>query len=111
VAKGDHLGELEQVVLLAVARLSGEAHAGAIQREIGSTIGRVITAASVHVTLSRLERKRFVSPSAALAPAGEGGRPRKVYRVTLQGILELQSVRVAYARLWDGLSFDPLQGT
>jgi len=111
VPKGDHLGEFEQVVLLAVARLHTDAHAAAIQREIAQTTGRLVTQASIHVTLSRLERKKYAVSSAMLGPAGEGGRPRKVYRLSLQGIFELQSSRLAYARLWKGVAFDPLKGS
>jgi PadR family transcriptional regulator len=109
VPKGDHLGEFEQVVLLAVARLRADANAAAIQREIEQVTGRVVTQASIHVTLSRLERKQFAASAATLAPAGEGGRPRKIYRLTLQGVFELQSVRLAYSRLWAGVAFDPLR--
>jgi PadR family transcriptional regulator len=110
MAKGDHLGELEQVVMLAAARLGADAHVAAIQREIGQTTGRAVTRASIHVTLSRIERKGYVTSAAALAPAAQGGRARKIYRLTLQGIFELQSIRLVYSRLWAGIPFDPLQG-
>jgi PadR family transcriptional regulator len=108
--KGNHLGELEHVTLLAIARLGRNADASAIHREIAASTGRAITPATVYVTLGRLEKKRYAKSRAALTDVGRGRRPRKLYRVTLEGIMELQSIRVAHARLWRDLPFDPLSG-
>lgn len=106
--KGDHLGEFEQVALLAVGRLDDDGHGAAIHREILERTGRAVSLASVYVTLSRLERKGYVRAAAELGDAARGGRPRKVFCLTAAGIRELQAVRRAHARLWEGLSFDPL---
>jgi DNA-binding PadR family transcriptional regulator len=108
MAKGDHLGELEQIVMLAVAQCGKGAHGAAIHAEIVKATGRDVSLASVYATLGRLEKKRLLGASAALGGAERGGRPRKEFRVTAAGIRELRSSRVSLDRLWRGLSFDPI---
>ena len=55
------LGEFEQVVLLAIAHLRGEAYGVPIVEEIERRTGRAVARAAVYVTLRRLEEKGFVS--------------------------------------------------
>ena len=54
------LGELEQLVLLALVRLGNGAYGAAIRREIREQTTREVPVASIYVTLDRLEKKRMV---------------------------------------------------
>lgn len=108
MGKGEHLGEFEEVVLLAVGRLGAGGHGASIHEQILEATARDVTVASVYVTLNRLERKGLVNADVALAGEHRGGRPRKLYELTRAGIRELQASRLVRSRLWEGLSFDPL---
>ena len=108
MGKGTHLGEFEEIVLLAVARLDADGHGAAIHEQILEATDRDVSIPSVYVTLSRLEKKGLASTGVSLSGANRGGRPRKVFGVTDAGIRALQESRMVQARLWEGLSFDPL---
>ena len=47
MGKGEFLGEFEQVVLLAVARLQGDGYGVSVRREIARRTGRDVTVGSV----------------------------------------------------------------
>jgi PadR family transcriptional regulator len=47
------LGELEQLVLLAVARLEGSGYGVSIRREIRARVGRQVTLGAVYATLGQ----------------------------------------------------------
>ena len=51
----ERLGELEEMVLLAVLRLAGEAYGGALRRELRSCAGRSPSVSTIYITLMRLE--------------------------------------------------------
>ena len=106
MTKGVHLGEFEEIVLLATARSDG--YGAAIHAEILETTARDVSIPAVYVTLTRLEKKGLVSSSVELAGEERGGRPRKVFAVSPAGVRQLQAVRLLKARLWEGLAFDPL---
>ena len=53
----DHLGEFEQVVLLALARLREPAYGAEIHREILLRTGRDVSIPAVYVTLKRMVGK------------------------------------------------------
>ena len=57
--KGDHLGDLEELILLAVLRLGAEAHGGRIREELSELAGRSVSVSTVYVTLMRLEEAHF----------------------------------------------------
>lgn len=84
MSRAQHLGELELVVLLVMARIDGPTHGMAVYDEIITTTGREISAPTVYITLARLARKQFVR---ALGPVSsdEGGRARKQYSLTKEG--------------------------
>ncbi len=105
--KGGFLGEFEQVVLLAMARLGDAAYGMAISEEIESKTGREVGIGSVYSALDRMERKGYLSSSVGDPTPERGGRAKRYYRLEWAGATALQRSREQYARLWEGLELDP----
>jgi len=97
------LGDLQQLAMLAVARLGADAYGAAIRDELRRVAGRRVSVPTVYVTLVRLEEQGLVRSSEVEREAGEGGRPRRVFDLTPAGWTELQQARAAMARMWDGV--------
>lgn len=102
-------GELEQMLLLAIMRLGADAYGVRIMRELEDRVGRRVSRGSVYVTLDRLEEKAWIESESAPAGSDRGGRPRRVVKVTREGVAELRRSREALLTLWDGLehALDP----
>lgn len=97
------LGELEHQVLLALLRLGDEAYTAPIVEELEERTGRRTTTAAVYVVLRRLEEKGLLTSRMRSAPEGEGGRDRRYFEATPDGLERLREAREVYARLWEGL--------
>jgi DNA-binding PadR family transcriptional regulator len=93
------------VVLLGLARLEEEAYGVSVYEEIERVTGRDVTIPAVYVTLSRLEKKGFVASRVADAD-DTGGRARKYYRPTGQGLSSLELSRSMLNRLFRGVRLD-----
>jgi PadR family transcriptional regulator, regulatory protein PadR len=106
MAKGDWLGEFEQIVMLAVLRLEESAYGMEVRREIALRTGRDTSIGAVYATLDRLEKKGFVR-SHETEPEGDKGRPRRAYRVTAAGASSLDQALSAIASLRQGLRLRP----
>jgi len=100
----EYLGEFEQVVLLALARLGEGGYGARIHGEILDATGRDVSIPAVYVTLKRLERKGLVA-SATRRPAG-GGRAVRVYELLPDGETALRRSRELFDRLWDSPHLD-----
>ena len=98
-----HFGERELVVILAVMRLGDGAYGVPICREIELRTGSEVAVGSVYATLQRLEEKGFVSSELAEPTAERGGRAKRYFRVTTNGVRELRKTRRALMNLWNGL--------
>jgi DNA-binding PadR family transcriptional regulator len=97
------LGEFEQMVLLAILHVRGEAYGVPIVDEIARRTGRSVSRAAVYVTLRRLEKRRLVT-SWMGEPTGErGGKARRCVRVEPEGIELLHESRRAMDRMWEDL--------
>jgi DNA-binding PadR family transcriptional regulator len=103
MAETHKLGELEQIVMLAVLRLGGNAYGAAIQRELEERAGRAVTIATIYVTLTRLEGKGLVASEFAEGGGERGGRAKRVFRLEASGLEALQRARASLARMWEGL--------
>jgi DNA-binding PadR family transcriptional regulator len=103
MARGDYLGELEQVVMLALARLEGDAYGMSIRREIERRAGRSVAIGAVYSTLERLEEKGYVRTVEKGPEAGRDGRARRFFELTRSGVDALQAAADLHARLWSGL--------
>lgn len=107
MGKGAHLGEFEELVLLAVAGLTEGAHGAAIHQAILEASGRDVSLPSVYVTLSRLEKKGHVTAAVEIGGDERGGRPRKTFRLTDSAVTEVTAARRMRDRLWSDIEFGP----
>src|ERR1041384_3710631 len=97
------LGEFEQLVLLAIVHLRGEAYGIPIVDEIGRRTGREIARASVYVTLRRLEEKGYVSSWIGDPTPERGGKGRRYVKIESAGRRALRESRQLADRMWRGL--------
>jgi len=104
--KSPRLGEFEELVLLAVPRLD-EVYAVTIQRCIEQTAGRSATMGAVYTALERLEEKGFVTSRLGAVTPRQGGRRKRFYEITDQGVGALHAARLHRERMWQGLELKP----
>jgi DNA-binding PadR family transcriptional regulator len=100
-------GEFEQVVLLSLAGLSGEAGGGRVYDALVRATGREVSLAAVYIALSRMGEKGWVSVRTEAPPAGKGGKPRRHFSLTREGAHVLGEMRSQYDRLWEGARTHP----
>src|SRR5207253_4502115 len=98
-----HLGELEQIVLLAALQLGEEAYAVPILEQIRRQTGRTIARGALYTALDRLEAKGCLRSRLGEPLAERGGRARRYFTVTRAAVRALKASRRALLRLWDGL--------
>jgi DNA-binding PadR family transcriptional regulator len=96
------LGDLQNLTMLAVARLGPDAIAGRVREMLAELADRDVSVSTVFVTLTRLEDQRLLSSRQGEAPA-RGGRRTRVFTLTKSGWEALHRTRAASERLWDGL--------
>lgn len=104
-----YLGEFEQVVLLALARLDGESYGGAIHQEILDATGRDVSIPAVYVTLKRMEKKGLVASRLGTG-GGAGDRRTRNYRLLEEGRESLSRSRALLESLWDGAGVPAEEG-
>ncbi len=97
------LGEMELMVLLAVARLGGEAYGVPISRELLELAGREVALGSVYAALERLEEKEYVASTLGEPTPERGGRAKRYFHVTPAGLRALRTTREALTNLWSGV--------
>ncbi|GAB4242915.1 MAG: hypothetical protein Tsb0034_20530 [Ekhidna sp.] len=83
--RGEHLGELEELVLLTVGSLLQEAYAVAILDEIRENTHRKLDVTAVHSVLRRLEKKGYVTSEMGGASNERGGRRKRFFSLTKAG--------------------------
>lgn len=97
------LGELEQLLLLSLARLGSEAYGAEIQNELEERAGRRVSISTIYVTLVRLEDKGFVRSRRADPTPVRGGKSKRYFRLTPRGVSALERSREVLQRMWEGL--------
>jgi DNA-binding PadR family transcriptional regulator len=101
--RGGYLGDLEEIVLLAVARCEPEGYGMRIRREIEEQSGRGVAIGAVYASLERLEDKGYVRLAAPPGTADRDGRARRFFALTAAGERALRDTARLRERLWRGL--------
>ncbi len=100
------LAEFELYVMLALARLEDQGYGAAVKREIEGRTGRGASIGAVYATLGRLEDKGLLAHEISAPTPVQGGRARKLYRLTELGQEAVRLATFRLGRMMDGLATD-----
>ena len=103
MAGREHLGEFEQIVLLAVLRLGDNAYGVPIRREIEKRTGRSLTVGALYRTFDRLEEKGYLNSWFSDPVPERGGRSKRYFKLEALGMRALRESREALTAMWEGL--------
>lgn len=98
-----YLGEFEELVLLTVAVLEGQAYGVTVAAELKQRTSRIISLSGVHIALYRLEEKGFVLSELGGATNERGGRRKRFFTVTSTGKQTLSEMRDIRNQLWESI--------
>lgn len=98
-----NLGDLEQLILLAILRLGDDAYGVTIRTELSRRAGRAITPGALYTSLERLEGKGLVISRMGDPTPRRGGRAKRYVKVSSAGLSALRRALRAHERMLDGL--------
>jgi DNA-binding PadR family transcriptional regulator len=98
-----YIGELEQLVLLAILQCGDEAYTVPIRRVLIERSRRRLARGALYTSLERLEAKQLVTSRLGQPLAIRGGRARRYFSVTPAGLDALRDARQAITQLSQGL--------
>lgn len=97
------LGEFEEIVLLTVGILHGNAYGVTIKDEIEERLHRTVSVGALQTTLRRLEKKGFLTSGHGETSKSRGGRPKLYFTLTAYGKKAISYTRETRNALWDAL--------
>jgi len=100
------LGDLEELALLAVLRLGGDAYGARIREELSRQAGRTASISTIYVTLMRLEEKGYVRSWMGEPTGARGGKAKRYFEVRPDGVSVLEAVREIRERMWEGVAVE-----
>lgn len=108
--KKELLGELEEIVLLALLKLGSESYGVPIHETVEEATERFISIGSIYATLDRLERNGFVSSRMGAATNERGGRAKKYFKVEGAGMMALEEAEQIRRSIVPKLRLQPAGG-
>jgi DNA-binding PadR family transcriptional regulator len=97
------LGEFELMLLLAVIHLGEEAYGVPLAGELEKCRGGVVLMGSVYAGLERLEAKGLVTSRLGDPTPERGGKARRYFRITNDGLRQVHETRRVLTRLWQSI--------
>ncbi len=100
MAERAYLGEFELMILLVLIALGDDAYGVSIARELERHRGREVALGSVYASLERLEGKGLVTSTLGEPIAERGGKARRYFRITQDGLRQTNETRQVLTRMW-----------
>jgi DNA-binding PadR family transcriptional regulator len=100
MAERSYLGEFELMILLVVIHLGDEAYGVPISRELEAHRGRDVSVGSVYAALERLEGKGLVASNLGDPTPERGGKAKRYFRVTREGLRHVHNTRRVLKQMW-----------
>lgn len=97
------LGEFEEVVLLTVAVLFGDAYGVNIKKEIETRLNRGVSVGALQTALRRMEQKGYLTSEFGEATSVRGGKRKRYFQVTMHGKKALEHARETRNQLWNAI--------
>jgi DNA-binding PadR family transcriptional regulator len=97
------LSKREELILIAVGLLQGNAYAYTVQTELLNKARVRISLASIHTILYRLENRGLLGSRLGGSSERRGGRSKRLYSLTGSGASTIRAVHTTRVRLWTEL--------
>ncbi len=98
------LSRIEELILLTVWRLQGDAYGINIRNHIIEKTGTNWSIGAIYVPLDRLVKWEFLKTSQSDSTPERGGRSKRYYSVTKEGSKALNELKKVQETMWSGLS-------
>jgi DNA-binding PadR family transcriptional regulator len=96
------LSRIEEILLLVVWELRDQAYGVPIRRRVEGLLGRRLSVGSIYVPLDRMVEAGLLSSTVGEPTPVRGGRRKRYYRMTAQGLAALREARRLTRRIWAG---------
>lgn len=97
------LTRAEELILLAIWRLKDNAYCIPIHEQVSSITGEKLSLGSIYMPLDRLVKKGYLESYLSEATPERGGRHKRIYKLTHEGLKALQKIRNVQDRMWRGI--------
>jgi PadR family transcriptional regulator PadR len=97
------LSRAEEILLLAVYKLRGDAYGVTIREQVYKDIGRHWSFGVIYKTLKKMKTKGYVKKISGDPIAERGGRSKFYYEPTPKGISALENIQNVNSSLWKGI--------
>jgi PadR family transcriptional regulator len=91
------------MLLLTLIHLGDDAYGVPLSKELALRRGRDVSVGSVYAALDRLELKGLIVSKLGESTPERGGRAKRYFRVTRQGLRSVHETRKVLTRLWKSL--------
>lgn len=98
------LSRQEELLLLSILRLGENAYGVPIRHQVSEVTGKYWSIGAIYDVLDRLTRKALVSPITGEPEKTRGGKSKRFYSITKQGLRALEEVRAIQQKAWVDLS-------
>jgi DNA-binding PadR family transcriptional regulator len=100
----------EEFIMLAVWRLKEEAYAVPIREQIRRVTGKTWAFGALFIMLNRLEKKGLLESYLTDPQPKRGGKSKRIYTLSSQGIKALEDVRNVQKSVWTDIKDFPIKG-
>lgn len=97
------LTRMEELLLLGVWKLQGDAYGLAIRRYLSDLTGENLSVGAVYVPLKRLKKRGYLESWESEPTSKRGGRAKRFYKLTSKGVGALNQIRTVQERAWANL--------
>ena len=98
------LTRLEEILLLSIWRLKGDAYGVLIKKEVFKRTRKKFTIGALYFALDQLHKKDYVTKKIGEPTHERGGKRKTYYSLTQSGISRLKHVLEIHHNLWEDLS-------
>ena len=103
------LSRAEEMGLLTIWKITDGAYGVNIREHLSQMTGRYWSIGSVYVPLDRLENKGFIDSYLADPTPERGGKSKRYYKLTDEGINELKNLQKIYDVFWSDIADFPVR--
>jgi len=99
----DFVTRMEEILLLSVWRLQKKAYGLAIRKQVSEMLDKEMSVGAIYIPLERLVKRGYLKTWESEPTEVRGGRRKRFYKLTSEGVAVLNQVRQLQEKVWADL--------